>query len=281
MPTDGRALYGVLGCPVTHSLSPVMHQAAFDSLGIAAEYRAFEVQPGELDQFLKVTARHTLCGLNVTIPYKESILPLLDYVSPESRLAGSVNTVKIKAARLEGFTTDGRGFLADLEENGFSPRGAEVCVLGAGGASRAVCFALAGAGAGTIGIFNRDARKAGRLAEQVRAAFPAVTVVQAGTVEALGIGEARLLVNATSVGMKPEDRPLVDGRFLHPGLFVYDLVYAPGGTQLLAAARQTGCRTANGLGMLLHQGMLSFEIWTGIKPPRGIMEQALREAAQA
>lgn len=278
MSADGRAFYGILGYPAAHSLSPAMHRAAFNRLGMGADYRIFEVRSADLEQFLRETARHSLRGFNVTIPYKEQVIPFLDYVSPDARRIGAVNTVKVKSCRLEGFNTDAPGFLDDLAEKGFSPASARVCVVGAGGAGRAVCFALASAGCAEIALFNRDSRKAAQLIEHLIPHFPKIKFKQADSIDKLGIPGVGLLVNATSVGMKEEDPVLVEGRLLPKELFVYDLVYAPQQTRLLRMAQEAGCRTANGLGMLLHQGMRAFEIWTGIKPPRDVMEQALVKA---
>lgn len=271
------AIFGVLGYPATHSLSPALHRAAFSRLGMNAEYRIFEIPPEGLDAFLK-DSRRSLQGFNITIPYKEQVIPFLDYVSGDARLIGAVNTVRVKAGRLEGFNTDGQGFMDDLAERGVDPRGARICVVGAGGASRAVCFFLAKASPEEIAVFNRDSRKATHLVEHLKEHFPKVTLRQAGSVDALGIERCRLLVNATSLGMKADDPLPVDARLLHKELFVYDLVYAPAETRLLRAAREKGAGFANGIGMLLHQGMLAFEIWTGVKPPREPMEQALRNA---
>ena len=127
-------MYGVLGYPASHSLSPAMQQAAFDQLGIRAEYRIFEVRPEELNDFLKGASARGIAGFNVTIPYKEQIIPLLDYVSPDARVVGAVNTVKVRSGRLEGFSTDGQGFMADLAARGIDPLKKKICVIGAGGA---------------------------------------------------------------------------------------------------------------------------------------------------
>lgn len=280
MSADGRALYGILGYPAAHSLSPLMHQAAFDRLAMHAQYRIFEVRPSELESFLRDTARLTLRGFNITIPYKEKVIPLLDYVSSDARGIGAVNTVKVHAGRLEGFNTDAQGFLDDLAAKGLSLSSARVCVIGAGGAGRAVCFALASAGCAEISLYNRDSRKAGHLIEQLAGQFPKTVFRQAESVDRLEMDEAVLLVNATSVGMKEDDPQLVEERLLHKNLFVYDLVYAPLETKLLRLAAEKGCRCANGLGMLLRQGMLAFEIWTGVKPPQDAMEQALAKAVK-
>ncbi|MGE5309351.1 MAG: shikimate dehydrogenase, partial [Deltaproteobacteria bacterium] len=242
-------VYGIVGYPAAHSLSPFMHRAAFSRLGIRAEYRIFELRPEQLAVFLKDDA-HSLRGFNVTIPFKEHVLPLLDYVTPDARHIGAVNTVKVKSGRLEGFNTDGQGFLDDLGENSFVTAGKRTAVIGAGGASRAVCYSLAQAGAAELAVFNRDSRKASSLISCLSEQFPKTSFRQAESIEKLDIPEADLLVNATSVGMKADDPALVEPRLLRKELFVYDLVYAPPETKLLRMAKEKGCRYANGLGML-------------------------------
>lgn len=275
---EAPAVYGVLGYPAAHSLSPCMHQAAFNHLGINAEYRIFEVRPEAFGSFLQGLSQRNIHGLNVTIPYKEQILPLLNYISPDSSQIGAVNTVKVKSARLEGFNTDGQGFMNDCTERGCYPKAMRIAVIGAGGASRSVCNALAKMAPAEIAIYNRDGHRAQRLIDHLREQFPRIPFRQAESVEKLGIPAAGLLVNASSVGMKADDPVLVDPGLLHKDLFVYDLVYRPSQTPLVRMAREKGARGAvNGSGMLLQQAMLSFEIWTGIKPPRNVMERALEE----
>jgi len=279
--TPASALYGVVGYPAGHSLSPAMHNAAFRAFSMDAEYRVFEVAPHDLETFIQSLPSRGILGLNVTIPHKEKAAALLDYVSPEARRVGAVNTVKVHSGRREGFNTDGPGFLAHLRELGVELGAKTIAVLGAGGASRAICFYCAQSAPKEIAVYNRDSAKSHRLVEALNENFPGTTAFRAAeTVEKLDLAEADILINATSLGMKEDDEMPVEPRYLHPGLFVYDLVYNPARTKLIELSLKKGCRASNGLGMLLHQGMLSFEIWTGRKPPRKEMETALLEAQE-
>ena len=277
--TSLRRVYGVLGFPVVHSLSPAMHNAAFTALSVDAEYRRFEVSPESLGYFFSSVRANNIYGFNVTIPHKETVMGLIDTVSDEAKLIGAVNTVKVWPQRLEGYNTDGDGFLQHLkEEVEFSPVLKEIAVLGAGGAARAVSVMLAKSGPRSIVIYDIDQTKRRALAEHLRLHFPDVSVTAVDSAAALGLSKADLLINATPIGMKPSDPSLIDGNDLHSGLIVYDLVYNPKETKLLALAREKGCRTYNGLGMLLYQGMRSFEIWTGMKAPAQVMQQALNNS---
>ena len=223
--TPASALYGVVGFPAGHSLSPAMHNAAFRALGLDAEYRVFEVSPHDLETFIHSLPVRGIQGLNVTIPHKEKTVALLDYVSPEARRVGAVNTIKVHSGRREGFNTDGPGFLAHLAELEVGLESKTICVLGAGGAARAVCFFCAQRAPKEIAVYNRDAAKAHRLVEALDANFPGGTVFRAAdTVDSLDIPEADILINATSLGLKADEESLVDPRNLHSRLFVYDLV---------------------------------------------------------
>lgn len=273
-----KKLYGVLGFPVRHSFSPAMHNAAFRELHIDAEYRYFEKSPEEVGSFLSTLVKEDIFGLNVTVPHKERVMPFLSGVSPEARLIGAANTISVIGERLEGFNTDGAGFLRHLKEDlKFDPKGKTVALIGAGGAARAISVYLAKAKAARITLFDIDTAKKESLLGQLKDNFKDTVFSSADSIEGLGIARSDLLVNATPVGMKEEDPCLVRQELLHKGLLVYDLIYNPGETRFLAAARQRGARTANGLGMLLYQGALSFEIWTRQKAPVETMRRALTE----
>ena len=272
-------IYGVLGYPAKHSLSPAMHNAAFRALKINAEYRIFEKKPEELGDFLKFLSQQNIHGLNITVPYKEKAIPFLDTISSEARLIGAVNTVKVSDNKLEGFNTDGEGFLRHLQEDlGFNPKGKNIAIIGAGGASRAVSVYLSKTEPDIIVIYDIDKAKALSLFGYLKENFNNIEFKLASSIEELNIQDCGLLINATPVGMKETDPCLVDKKFIHRGLLVYDLIYNPKETKLLKTAKEKGARTSNGLGMLLYQGMLSFEIWTGKKAPKEVMEKALREA---
>jgi len=269
-------IFGVLGYPAKHSLSPKMHNAAFKALKINARYRIFEVEPSKLKNFFATLRARGIEGLNVTIPYKQTVLSYIKRTTPEARMIGAVNTIKVSGGKLLGYNTHGEGFLKHLKADlAFDPRGKKIAVLGAGGASRAVCVYLCKAGARRIAIYNRDRSKTINLMHVLNMNGICTDLIAASSVSDLRIEDADLLVNATSVGMKEGASSLVESRHLHPGLIVYDLVYSRKRTALLEDAAAKGCRTANGLGMLLYQGMLSFKIWTGRTPPKKAMEKAL------
>jgi len=274
-------IYGVLGYPARHSLSPAMHNAAFRTLKINAEYRIFEKTPGELGNFLCSLSKENICGLNVTVPYKEKVIPLLNKVSAEAKLIGAVNTIRSSDKGLEGFNTDGEGFLRHLTEDlRFNPQDKVIAVIGAGGAARAVSVFLSKAEPKTITIHDIDRTKAEALVSHLRANFKDIEIKMADSIAGLNILDSDLLVNATPIGMKEDAPLLVDEKFIHRGLLVYDLIYNPAETKLLKTAKQKGAMVSNGLGMLLYQGARSFELWTGEKAPIAIMRQALNEGVK-
>jgi shikimate dehydrogenase len=275
-------LFGVLGHPIGHTLSPLMQNAALAEIGFDGVYLAFDVSPEALTLALRGLVALGAAGVNLTIPLKERAVTLLDWVSPEANRIGAVNTIKIEGQRTQGYNTDAPGFLASLQSCGVNPSGQRCVVLGAGGSARAVAVALAGAGA-RLTLVNRTVERAmelarilnggeeGPVAQVLRLDDPAVEIA---------VGDAELLVNTTSVGMTPHaDAPLpVPASALHPQLFVYDLIYNPAETRLLAEARRRGARGTNGIGMFAHQGALALEIWTGRPAPAATMERALRAA---
>jgi shikimate dehydrogenase len=280
--TTATLLFGVLGHPVGHSLSPPMQNAAIAEMGLDAVYLAFDVEPERLESALRGLAAMGAVGVNLTIPLKERALPLLDEIEPEASRIGAVNTVRFTGARLQGYNTDAPGFLASLRASGVDARGKECVILGAGGSARAIAVALAGAGA-RITLANRTIERAMELARNLNEAAgdsAARAVGLEGSALTEAIEAAELLVNTTSVGMTPHaDDPLpIPASSLHPRLFVYDLIYNPAETRLLAEARQRGARGANGVGMLAHQGALALEIWTGRPAPAAIMELVLKRS---
>ncbi len=258
---------GILGHPVAHSLSPAMQEAALAARGLTGSYRLLDTPPEALARRLE-EVRRGYRGVNVTVPLKEAVLPLLDGVHPEARAIGAVNTVVNRGGRLIGHNTDAPGFLRSLEEAGV--RGRRALVLGAGGAARAVAYALKGAG-WEVGVHNRTRSRAEALA---RAFGLEVVPLEAAR-------QADLVVNATSVGLDdPAATPLPAALFPPRG-FAVDLVYRPLLTRFLAEAAAAGLGTVDGLGMLLWQGALAFELWTGERAPVGAMRAALRRALGA
>ncbi|WP_254862074.1 shikimate dehydrogenase [Halovivax gelatinilyticus] len=264
-------VYGLVGNPVGHSLSPPMHEAAYEALGIDARYVTFEPDPAAFEAAVRGADALGVCGLNVTIPFKEDALAV---VEPDelARRIGAVNTIDFTGERPTGHNTDAVGAVRALREHGFdgeSLDGTTAVVVGAGGAGRAVAFGLADAGA-SVRIANRTAARAEALADSV----PGATGYGLSELPAL-LSDAQILVNATSVGMD-EDETVVDARGLHDGLVVMDAVYTPLSTRLLRDAAAAGARTVDGAWMLLYQGVAAFERWTGKRAPVDAMNDALR-----
>ena len=271
---------GIIGYPLGHSISPVFHQAALDALAIDARYEGWETPPEDLPARIEAFRRDGVLGASVTIPHKETVMPLLDEVSETARRIGSVNTITSINGKLTGHNTDAPGFLRGLREDGrFDPVGREAIVVGTGGAGRAVAFALAEVGVSSLTLVNRTVPRAETLAAEVSRAFPGAIVSVRGEV-AEG-SRYDLLVNSTSVGMRHTTTegasPVPPDRLL-PGSLVYDLIYNPEETALLKLARQAGARTLGGLPMLVYQGAEAFELWFGRRAPVEAMFWAAREA---
>lgn len=278
-----RKIVGIIGHPIGHSVSPAMQNAAFKELGLDYEYVPFEVEPADLKEALSGFRALQMAGFNVTIPHKETIVPLLDEVTKLARTIGAVNTVVNQDGKLIGYNTDGPGFIESLKEDaGFEPAGKKAVVLGAGGASRAVTAMLAEVGAASLLISDLVEDKARDLAEY--AGGLSKTKCGWSKIDSLSlrteIERADLLVNATPLGMHPnlDKSPLPDKIKLPKSLLVYDLVYNPAETKLLRTARAAGCRTVSGLGMLVRQGALAFTIFTGEEAPIETMWSAAKKA---
>ena len=269
-------IYGIFGYPVKHTFSPGMHNAAFAKLGMDACYVPFEVHPDRLGAAVRAVIPLGLCGLNVTVPHKEKVVPFLDDLSEEARLIGAVNTIEVKDGKLIGHNTDGRGFLRSLSEQAeFHPRGKRFLFIGSGGAARAVGFSLAIAGAARIVFHDVDIRKAALLAQDIRDKTGAKS--ESVTEKALTTysKEADCLINATPLGLKKDDQlPLPEG-YIQKKHLVCDLVYNPPETKFLNTAKTRKAKRLAGIGMLLFQGVIAFEIWTGKKAPVAVMENAL------
>jgi shikimate dehydrogenase len=274
-------IYGVLGYPAKHSLSPLMHNAAFRALKIDAEYRIFEVEPEELNRFLERLDENNIFGLNVTVPYKERILDFvsLDFPLLHLRQVHAVNTIVKKDGIWKGFNTDIPGFSRHLKEK-LNPYNKKVALIGAGGAARAVAYVLALSGAQEIAIFDIDKNKSLKVAEMIKELFPNFRIAPVKLIRDLNIRDKDLLINATPVGLKETDPCPIDEGELHKDLLVYDLIYNPLETKLLKAAKEAGAQISNGLDMLLYQGAFSFEIFTGAPAPIEIMRQALMEGVK-
>jgi len=281
MITGRTKLVGIIGCPIGHSLSPVMHNAAFEAMDLDFLYIPLEVELRRIRLSLKALRKLGFCGFNVTIPHKRRILAFLDRLSPEARLIGAVNTVEIREGRWIGHNTDGRGFLRGfVEKTGESISGRRILVLGAGGAARAVAFQCVLESGAALTILNRSSSRAEELVRDLRRLPGRCSVTThpwSGASLRAGAREAEIIINATSVGMKRNDPPLLPPNVLRPDHIVCDLIYKPPVTPLIRMAQLKGAKAINGIGMLVHQGALAFEIWTGRRPPPGVMEGALRE----
>ncbi|MGQ9455131.1 MAG: shikimate dehydrogenase [Armatimonadota bacterium] len=269
---------GVFGHPVSHSLSPTIHNAAIDALGIDYIYVPFHVLPERLGEAVRGVRALEIVGVNVTIPHKESVMGFLDEVDEKARRIGSVNTVVNENGRLRGFSTDGPGFLSSIRAEWGDVRDCRALVLGAGGSAKAVAFALAEIGCDVV-IANRTYSRAVELAESLKAVSASVRAIPLEREAVAEVARSSdLLVNTTSVGMHPDTNAIpIPPDLIHPGMLVYDLIYNPPRTTLIAEAKARGAGALNGLKMLIHQGALSFEMWTGIKPPIDVMERAAIE----
>jgi shikimate dehydrogenase len=273
-------ILGVFGYPVEHSLSPAMHNAAIAALGLNYLYIPFSVLPEDIGPAIRSIVALGIIGVNLTIPHKECVLPYLDSITPEAQAIGAVNTVHNDNGRLVGYNTDGEGFAGPLKAIGFSFAGKRAVVWGAGGASRSVVFRLAQEEA-SVTLVNRTRERADRIAHDVAVSIPSsqVSTLDINDVRELtdAVSRAELLVNTTSVGMSPyvAEMPPIPLEAFHPSLFVYDLIYNPFETRLLATARDKGCQVLNGAGMLAYQGAAAFEKWTGVYPDVRVMENVV------
>ncbi len=267
----------VIGDPVAHSLSPLLHQAMLDQTGTAYRYDVRTVRPEELPAFVRWAKDGGCAGFNVTMPHKEAILPLLDEVDATAASCGAVNTVCIREGRAIGHNTDGTGFLDSLAGQGFYPQGRTVLLLGAGGAAKAVGHALAAAGAGRIIVCARRLERAAALAAQLPGCGEGIVLAQDAIQQAAAACD--LLVNATPLGMagSPAFARLDFLQAMPPHAVVYDLVYHPRRTALLEAAARQGLRTVGGIDLLIRQAVRAFTFFTGETPDTAALYAALRE----
>ena len=267
----------VIGDPVAHSLSPLLHQAMLDQTGAAYRYDVRTVRPEELPVFVRWAKDGGCAGFNVTMPHKEAILPLLDEVDTTAASCGAVNTVCIREGRAIGHNTDGTGFLDSLAGQGFYPQGRTVLLLGAGGAAKAVGHALAAAGAGRIIVCARRLERAAALAAQLPGCGEGIVPAQDAIQQAAAACD--LLVNATPLGMadSPAFARLDFLQAMPPHAVVYDLVYHPRRTALLEAAARQGLRTVGGIDLLIRQAVRAFTFFTGETPDTAALYDALRE----
>ncbi|MBO1102817.1 shikimate dehydrogenase [Enterococcus hirae] len=268
-------LTGFFAKPASHSLSPLMHNLAFSHWGIDAVYLAFEVEQTNLRQAVESIRTLDMLGVNVSMPNKTAVLAYLDQLSPEAELIGAVNTIVHQEQRLIGYNTDGMGFVRSVNETGHPIKNKKIVVLGAGGAAKAIVVQMALEGAQEITIYKRLNATFLPLKEY----FAKVSEKTGCPIRlhdyadesqlALDLSQANLLINATDIGMgsKKDQLPIADVKLLHSKLAVFDLIYSPSETRLIQEAKKMGVKAYNGLGMLIHQGAIAFELWTHQEMP--------------
>ena len=276
-----NCIYGLIGNPVGHSLSPLMHNAALSYLKIKARYKLFPLEESEFKIFLSCLKKKNIRGFNITIPYKEKILQFVEgYKSSAVSAIGAANTAVIdKKNKIKLFNTDYLGFIRHLNELKIKPK--KVAVIGAGGAARAICFALGKKKAQEVVIYDIDKFRSLALMKRFNQIFENTKFLAAGRIEELNLKDKDILINASSVGMKKEDPLLLNAGLLHPGLFIYDVIYNPMQTKLLNLAKENNLPYTNGLGMLLYQGVEALNLWVSPKKaPVEIMRKALEKACR-
>lgn len=275
-------IFGIIGFPVKHTLSPHFQNAAFASLGMDALYVPFEVAPRDLKAAVRGLKALGISGVNVTIPHKQAVLPLVDELSAEARGIGAANTIVFRNGKAKAYNTDGEGFIRSLKgELKMNPKGRSVLLFGCGGAAKAIAFVLAREGARSVSFVDQVEKRAKELAAKTKKDFPRCGAKHIPFLRSRIDEEALdsdLLVNASPVGMHKGDSCIINPKALHKDLAVYDIVYNPQATPLLKEAKKRGIRASGGLGMLLYQGVLSFELFTGRKAPVSVMRAALKKA---
>ena len=273
-----RRVAALIGSPVAHSLSPAIHQAAFDAAGVDWAYVAFDVGPGRAAEAIDAMRVLGLAGLSVTMPHKHDVAAAVDRLDPAAEALGSVNTVSWHDDELVGSSTDGAGFVSSLADDGVDITGADVAVIGAGGAARSVIDELGRSGAASVSIINRTA-------ERAESACRLTAVASVGSAD--DIAGAHIVINASSVGMGVDpagaaaDQLPCDPALLHAEQVVVDLVYHPLQTAWLRCAEQAGARAIDGLGMLIHQAALQQQAWLGERPDVDVMRRAALAALAA
>ncbi|MEE1498334.1 MAG: shikimate dehydrogenase [Enterococcus hirae] len=279
-------LTGFFAKPASHSLSPLMHNLAFSHWGIDAVYLAFEVDQTNLRQAVESIRTLDMLGVNVSMPNKTAVLAYLDQLSPEAELIGAVNTIVHQEQRLIGYNTDGMGFVRSVNETGHPIKNQKIVVLGAGGAAKAIVVQMALEVAQEITIYKRLNATFLPLKEYFvkvseKTGCPIRLHDYADESQlALDLSQANLLINATDIGMgsKKDQLPIADVKLLHSQLAVFDLIYSPSETRLIQEAKKMGIKAYNGLGMLIHQGAIAFELWTHREMPvQNIREQLEQE----
>lgn len=278
------ALTGLIGSPVAHSISPKMHNLAFQALGLDCVYLAFDLGQSDFQKAVEGLKEIGILGFNITMPYKNRIAELADELTPAARLTGACNTVTVRDGRMIGHTTDGVGFMDSVRDYGHDITGRKMTILGAGGAALPIIAQAALDGVAQIDIFRRKRpgafEKTVAFAEQVQESTGCtVPVYDFSDTEQMrnSLDGSAILVNATNIGMAPDTDacPIPDAAFLRPDLIVYDIIYNPRRTRLLDMARQAGCPAHNGESMILFQGAASFRCWTGMEMPVNLIRDQI------
>jgi shikimate dehydrogenase len=271
-----KQLYGVIGDPISHSMSPAMHNSAFSDLGLDAYYHPFHVRPEHLNDAIKGLKALNIRGFNVTVPHKTSIIPLLDEIDPLAAAIGAVNTVVNRDGKLIGYNTDGLGFVKALlhEIGNLNDRECKVLIIGSGGAARAIYYTLLSEGWTDIDICNRTIQRAIDLINgcPIEGKSKALNLQDAQS----RLDDYELIIQTTSIGMSPQTNQVPIGLGnLKSNSVVCDIIYNPLETELLKKASEKGAKTQNGIGMFVYQGALAFEFWTGIKPDTDKMKKVV------
>ncbi len=259
---------GIFGYPVEHTLSPLMHNAAFDALGLDMCYVAFKVSPPDLIDAVKAIRALNILGVNVTVPHKEKVIPLLDRIDKEASFIGAVNTIVNSEGKLTGYNTDGKGFMHSLSEEKIPVEGKDILIIGAGGASRAISYYLSEK-ASQLFLYDIDKPKVEKLVSALKKIRKNVFLHD----DIKNIGKPHIIINATPLGLSREDPLPLHPDFITSDMVVCDLIYK--NTKFLQEAKKKGAKTIDGSGMLLWQGLLAFELWTGVKPPVDVMRKEL------
>lgn len=270
---------GIIGKPLAHSLSPIIHNACFKQLSLDWQYIPFEVEPEAIDCLLKFARKSNIAGFNVTMPYKEMITGFLDELSHETLKIGAVNTVKILNGRAAGYNTDAGAIIRILKEQyGKSPKGKSVVLIGAGGAARAVAYAAHSLGCKKLAIINRTRSKAKRLKNDFKEEFDQINLLDEPGDMKNAVESSDIIINATPVGMFPETGKLpINIEYLKKGQFIMDLIYHPAETNFIKEAKQMGIKAVGGMPMFIYQAAESFKIWTGINPPQETMAAVVKD----
>jgi shikimate dehydrogenase len=278
------SLIGIIGHPLKHTLSPLLHNYALDYLNLDMCYVPFDIEPECLETALAGLKALGVKGVNVTIPYKEAIVPLLDRVSDDAETLGAVNTVHFDAQSTCGHNTDAMGFLASWDQDiGIPIEGTSALILGAGGSARAIYYALASRKVQSITLCSRSREKSSALHRHFNSLFPGIERASAAFSDEIifkqGIEKSQIIINCTPLGMMPHlnDSPMPFMEALRKDAIVYDLIYNPSESRFLRECRSRGIRCSGGFGMLLHQAALSFKIWTGQGFPMGPIMRYIQE----